>query len=93
MTGIEHRSNSQYYNKELIDRETEHGEIIAGTWRTDVYNDALTNISNLGSNNYSLLAKGVRDSYKIYFNSKTGSLPWQLHHVQSTEDYFDRTNA
>ena len=90
MKGIDHRSNFQYYNKELVDREADDGEIIPGTWRTDGHNNALTDISNLGSNNYSVLAKAVRNDFKTYFNSQSGSVPWQLHHIQSTEDYFHR---
>ena len=90
MKRTDHSNNFPYYQKELVDRETNDGEIIAGTWRTNVYNHALTDISNLGSNNYSVLAKEVRNNFKIYFNSCASSLPWQLDHVQSTEDYFDR---
>lgn len=91
MKGIEYRGNFQYYQKELVDRETDDGGVISGTWRTGAYNHALTDISNLGSNNYSVLAKEVRSNFKTYFNSCTGSLPWQLDYVQSTEDYFDRS--
>ena len=90
MKGIEQRSNFQYYNKDLVDRETGDGGIIPGTWRTNAHNHALTDVSSLGSNNYSVLAKTVRNDFKTYFNSHTGSLPWQIDHVQSTEDYFDR---
>lgn len=89
MRGLERRSKFQYYTSELIDKETNEGVIIDGLWRTEAFNEALGNISSMGSNNYSVLAKNVRDNFKRYFCSVRGSLPWQLSYVQSTSNSFD----
>ena len=60
------------------------------SWRyAEEYNSALQSISNTSSNNYSVLAKEVRDNFKEHFNSNEGSVSWQWNTVQSTTNIFD----
>jgi hypothetical protein len=52
-----------------------NGSFKLGGWREDNENTGMLNITNLGSNNYSLEAKTVRDNFRDYFNSDAGSVP------------------
>jgi hypothetical protein len=67
-----------------------NGSFKLGGWREDNENTGMLNITNLGSNNYSLEAKTVRDNFRDYFNSDAGSVPWQNEMVTCTSYGFDR---
>ena len=45
----------------------------------------------MSSYNHSRDAKQVRDDFRDYFNSETGSVPWQLTMVTSTSNRFDES--
>ena len=77
--------NATYIPKGFIDCEDSTGNITLGDWRTVVSNDtsAIRNAAKVGSNNYSMDAKDVREEYTRYFNSPVGSVPWQYKHVTS----------
>ena len=77
-----------YCPLDFVDREVQ-GQVMQGQWRTDVHNQALQDVSNIGSNNYSRDAKNVRDNYRDYFCSDAGSVPWQWGVVRSTSETFD----
>jgi len=80
--------NSQYCPPDMIDQET-GGIIRKGSWRTESFNQALQQVSNTSSNNYSLLAKEVRENFKAYFNSNEELVLWRNEMVQSTTNCFD----
>jgi len=64
-----------------IDKETESG-IVRGNWRDVIVNDtSLVRIRKQGSNNYSADSSQIRDNFKNYFVSESGSVSWQLDHV------------
>lgn len=68
-----------------------NGAVRQGQWRSENANQVgIQDITNLGSNNYSLNAKAVRDSFRDYFNSSVGAVPWQDALVTSTSYRFDR---
>ena len=69
-------SGSQYFPGSLIDQEN-NGRIQNASWRTECFNQALLQVSNTSSNNYSQLAKEIGDNFKAYFFSENGSVPWQ----------------
>ena len=49
-----------------------------GDWRKIVESDTgIHPVSRIGSNNYSIQAKRVRDLFCDYFNSPAGQVPWQ----------------
>ena len=77
-----------YCSPDFVNREIQ-GQVMHGQWRTDVHNQALQDVSNIGSNNYSRDAKKVRDNYRDYFCSDAGSVPWQWGVVRSTSETFD----
>ena len=52
-------------------------------------NQGLLPIGKTGSNNFTLEAKEIRDAYRDYFNSPSGSVPWQQDVVTSTTNIFD----
>ena len=54
-----------------------NGSVRQGAWRSENANLGIQEITNLGSNNYSLEAKTVRDNFCDYFSSDAGSVPWQ----------------
>lgn len=63
--------------------------MIPGEWRR-YSNQGLLNITNMGtSNNYTKIAKQVRDDFRDYFYSEAGSVPWQLNTIKSTTEEFD----
>ena len=52
--------------------------IALGDWRTHDSNHGLLHpISQVGSNRYSRSAAEMRDTLMTYFNSFSGTLPWQ----------------
>lgn len=77
-----------YCPSNFVDHEGNLG-INPGEWRNESISNALKDISSVSSNNYSRLAKEVRDNFKDYFNSKEGSVPWQMAMVTSTTNSFD----
>ena len=79
---------SRYCPPDFLDRDIS-GKVQEGSWRTENFNQTLSNVRYMGSNNYSRLSKMVRDNFCNYFNSNEGSVPWQLPSVQSTSNSFD----
>lgn len=66
---------NQYVTPTIIDREDPDG-FIPGSWREDMDNSALENISRTGSNNCSRHAMEIRERFCKYFNNE-GALTWQ----------------
>ena len=63
-----------------------------GEWRNEIGNVtgiAGLDVMNKGSNNYSNLAKEVRNAFKDYFNSPAGAVQWQNEVVSGTKNKFD----
>ncbi len=79
--------NARYTPTGFIDSEDSSGNIIPGDWHTIVQGEqgALQDTSTgRAFNNTSLTAKGTRDVFKKFFNSKKGSLSWQKSYENST---------
>ena len=77
-------NNAHYVPQGFVDSEDSSGNITSGEWRTIVGNEenAMQPLRKIGSNNYSFTAKSVRENFSAYFNSREGSLPWQLSYVR-----------
>ena len=77
--------NAGYVPIGFIDAEDSTVDLIPGSWKSIVAGDrsALQGIQRVGSNNYRLEAKAIRDQFKDYFNSSVGSVSWQVNHVRS----------
>ena len=82
---------SVYFPSTLIDCDVD-GYIRRGAWRNELFNQALLQIGNIGSNNHSIIAKEVRDNFAKYFSSNEGSIPWQWDVVQRAPYSFDTIN-
>ena len=82
---LKQTDNACYVPSGFIDAEDSTGNVIPGGWRSVVADDqsAMQNIQRAGSNNYSKDAKAIRESFKDFFNSSGGSVPWQYKHVRS----------
>eukprot|EP00112_Aurelia_sp_Birch-Aquarium-sp1_P015468 Seg3426.4 transcript_id=Seg3426.4/GoldUCD/mRNA.D3Y31 product="Protein ANTAGONIST OF LIKE HETEROCHROMATIN PROTEIN 1" protein_id=Seg3426.4/GoldUCD/D3Y31 len=82
---LKQTDNACYVPHGFIDAEDNSGNVIPGNWRSLVDKDqsALKPIPRTGSNNYKNNAKLVRETFKDYFNIKSGSVPRQLRHVTS----------
>ena len=62
-----------------------------GAWRTEVASDNnFLDLSSCSSNTYSREAKSVRNSFRDYFNSSHGEVPWQWDTVDSVTNSFDK---
>ena len=62
-----------------------------GAWRTEVASDNnFLDLSSCSSNTYSREAKSVRNSFRDYFNSSQGEVPWQWDTVDSVTNSFDK---
>ena len=76
-TGNKGQRGSNYCPPNFADQEGPHG-VRLGDWRSQVTEKTgLQPLSNVGSNNYSMEAKNVRNMFKYYFNSEEGSVQWQ----------------
>ena len=89
---LKQTDNAFYVPNGFIDAEDNSGNIIPGNWRSIVDRDqsALQPIRRTGSNNCRTEAKLVRETFKDYFNSTRGSVPWQLKHVTSLGKILER---
>jgi len=84
-------SQSGYCPNDFIDQELQ-GQVMPGHWRNEAH-DGLHEVSNLGSNNYTREARQARNSYRDFFCSDAGKVPWQWDLVRSTSDPFDEQNS
>ena len=75
-----------YCPANFVDRDTPNG-IQRGRWRYEVRGyQGLTELNTqIGSNNYSRDAKSIRESFRDYFNSPQGQVPWQYEMVTRAE--------
>lgn len=70
------KDKCSYCPSNYVDQDGPTG-ISAGLWRREASElGGLQPINNMGSNNYSLDARHVRDAYKEYFNAE-GAVGWQ----------------
>lgn len=70
-------TDTQYLVKGYTDQYRDDGQLIAGGWRKDGVN-CFTNLPSRLGMNFSNTAKEIRNSFKDYFNSELGSVPWQV---------------
>ena len=80
---LKQTDNAEYVPKGFVDCEDCSGNIVPRNWRSIIADDgsALYDLNRVGSNNYTNDAKEIREQFKIYFNSPSSSVPWQLKHV------------
>ena len=80
---------SRYCPPGFADTENSYG-FKKGAWRNEVEafhsTAGLADIQQLGSNNYSKIAKRIRENFCDYFMSEAGQVPWQLKHVTATHE-------
>ncbi|KAJ8946659.1 hypothetical protein NQ314_008831 [Rhamnusium bicolor] len=64
------RKTSNYYiRRDSVDTEDINtGEIIPGTWRSELNDQSKKSLRQMGSNNYSRRAEEIRNQYVKYFN-------------------------
>ena len=79
---------THYAGRGYSDHIKSNGSLVNGGWRNEQFNFFKDLPSKTGMN-YSRDAKDVRDSFKTYFNSPEGSVPWQDDIVDY--DGFDET--
>ena len=74
-----------YVPTSFVDSVDASGNIVEGSWRSTVSTkqSSLQPIRTAGSNNCNNNAKAIRDTFKEYFNSESGSVPWQVKRVTS----------
>ena len=66
------------------------GEERKRQWRAETTGyTGMVPATQLGTNNYSRLAKEVRDRFKRYFSSNEGMVSWQLDYVTRMMDPFE----
>ena len=78
------KERGTYCSSDYIDQETPQGTL-PGRWRVEANGvQRLTVLGIQGSNNFSRIAKEVRNDFK--------DLSWQNHVVQGTSDPFDENS-
>ena len=83
---IAKQPTQRYCPPGFADTEDMGGNVTEGQWRKEVGSDtAVQPAGRIGSNHYGLDAASVRNTLKIYFFSKEGTLPWQLQRVRRGE--------
>ncbi|CAB4034630.1 Hypothetical predicted protein [Paramuricea clavata] len=71
--------DSRYCPQGFVDNYV-NGTPMEGEWRSMVLGSTgMSDVTRIGSNNYSQEAKTVRDNFCTYFNSSEGEIPWQWH--------------
>ena len=81
--------NAHYVPKGFVDREDGSGAIIPGDWRLITCNNSggmrclLRRINKYGND-----SKTTKESFEKYFNSRKGSVAWQLKHVRNCGEDF-----
>ena len=73
-------NDPQYAEATFGDRLNSNGNITPGQWRNEMSQSTSTCFKDLApksGSNSSQSAKEVRDTFKRYFNSEQGSVPWQ----------------
>ena len=78
----------RYVPSGCVDEEVARGMGL-WSWRDEGDSCGLRDTSLIGSTNYSREAKIVRDTFRDYFISEQGSLPWQFDMITSTLCSFD----
>ena len=68
-------TDQQYASRGYADYFNADGTLIEGGWRSE--EGGFQSIPTRTGMNYSSEAKAVRDSFKSYFDSEDGSVPWQ----------------
>lgn len=78
---------TQYYPHGFVDSSGQAN----GAWRSEVTSDNnFLDLSSCNTNTYSREEKSVRDSFRNYFNSSQGEVPWQWDTVDSVTNSFDK---
>lgn len=72
-----------YFYRGCVDEENINtGEVVPGSWRTEVLNEGLSSVTYKSKHhNPTIAAKNVRDELADWFMGE-GSVPWQLRFVQ-----------
>ena len=82
---MKRKERGAYCPPDYVDQGT-----LPGRWRVEANEvQALTGLGIQGSNNFTRIAKEVRNDFKDLFNSAQGEVSWQKNVVQSTSDPFD----
>lgn len=85
--------DKKYCPQGFVDEECSSGQIEFGDWCDEVKESTsllpFKYPNQVSSNNYSRLAKEVRDQFLTYFNSKEGEVEWQWAYINRTIDPFD----
>lgn len=68
----------KYCHPQLIDRETEEGDLIEGEWR----DSQSTHIRPMGNAGATREAYAMRDTLSLYFTTAAGEVPWQYEYIR-----------
>ena len=83
------KERGTYFSPDYVNQETVQGILPRRCLIEANGVQDLTLLGIQGSNNFSRIAKEVRNDFKGLFNSPQGEVSWQNHAVQSTSDPFD----
>lgn len=70
---------NQYVDEILVDHDR-FDEFVPGSWRQDIEDSALREITICGSNNSTRKAMKIRENFCNYFNTE-GVIPWQFNNI------------
>lgn len=74
--------NNYYFHEGMIDREAANGELIPGSWRTEIEeNGSIHPLGRVGANTGTVAAMRQRETFARYFVSEKGSIPYQWERI------------
>lgn len=74
--------NNYYFHEGMIDREAANGELIPGSWRTEIEENGFIHpLGRVGANTGTVAPMRQRETLTRYFVSEKGSIPCQWERI------------
>ena len=74
--------SSVYCPPGCVDAEDGVGNVVDGSWRTEIDSGALNPLGRIGGNRYSQCASSVQDAFRDYFCTSVGEVSWQYDFIR-----------
>ena len=65
----------------FIDGEDGDGNVVKGSWRSEVPGGGFSRLRQVGSNRFCRSAAEISETFRDYFMTTEGQVTWQFHHI------------